>query len=245
VALVNESFARRFLAGQEPVGHRIRIGGATSKEPWRTVIGVVPDLHVSGPDNDNRDGIYVPMAQSPQRFASIVLRTRGEPLAITERVREVVTAMDPDLPIYHVNSLAGAIRDETWFYRVFGVVFTVLGGVALFLASIGLYGVMAFSVKRRTREVGIRIALGAQLRDVLQLILAQGFRQVAIGLVIGLSLAAIASQAVRMALFRVEPHDPIVFGAVVVTLVLSGLAACLVPALRATRVDPLTAIRAE
>lgn len=245
VALVNESFARRFFAGRSPVGERIRLGGARSTEPWRTIVGVVPDMYVSGAGNKNPDGIYVPMAQSPQRFLNVVLRTGGDPLALTPTVREVVSSMDADLPIYHVYSVAGGIHQETWFYRLFGAVFMVFGFVALFLASVGLYGVMAFSVKRRTREVGIRIALGAQIRDVLRLVLGQGVRQIALGLGLGLSLAALVSQFLVLALFQVSPRDPIVFGGVILTLFLSGIAACLVPALRAARVDAMVAIRSE
>jgi ABC-type antimicrobial peptide transport system permease subunit len=144
-----------------------------------------------------------------------------------------------------VKSLASAIAGQTWFYNVFGIVFMVFGFVALFLASVGLYGVMAFSVGRRTREVGIRIALGAQRRSVLGLILRQGFVQIVLGLVLGLSLAAGLSQLLALLLFEVEPRDPAVFAGVIVTLCLTGVLACLVPARRATRVDPMVAFRSE
>jgi ABC-type antimicrobial peptide transport system permease subunit len=186
------------------------------------------------------------MAQSPQRFMSVTLLSRSsDPIALTATVRNTVAAIDQDLPIYHVNSLAGAIHTETWFYRLFGGVFIVFGFVALFLASVGLYGVMSFSVKQRTREVGIRMALGAQVRDVLKLIMRQGFTQIAIGLAFGLSLAVGVSQGVQLVLFQVNPRDPGVFAGVVVTLLITGLVACFIPALRAARVDPLVALRSE
>jgi putative ABC transport system permease protein len=247
VAIVNESFARRFFAHADPVGKRIRVGGATTKQPWRTIVGVAPDLYVGGTKEDkDPDAIYVPMAQSPQRFMSVTLLTRGsDPLALTETVRKTVVEIDSDLPIYHVNSLAGTIHGETWFYRLFGGVFIVLGLVALFLASVGLYGVMAFSVKQRTREVGIRMALGAQVRDVLQLIMRQGLTQIAIGLVFGLGLAVGMLQGVRIVLFQVNPRDPGVFAGVILTLLITGLAACFIPALRAARVDPMVALRSD
>jgi predicted permease len=245
VAIINQSFARRHFSGTDPIGRRIRIGNATSTEPWRTIVGVVPDLYLTGPDNDDPDGIYVPLAQSPQRFATIIMRTSVDPLELTAPVRNVVASMDPDLPIYHVSTLASAIVDETWFYRLFGAIFTIFGAVALALASIGLYGVMAFSVKRRTRELGIRIAVGANVRHVLQLIIGQGLRQIGIGLVLGLALAATVSNLLAGALYEVDPRDPLVFTGVVVTLLMSGLVACLVPALRAARVDPMVAIRTE
>jgi putative ABC transport system permease protein len=245
VAIVNESFARRFFPGRDPIGRRIRVGGPATKEPWRTIVGVAPDLYASGPNNREPDGIYVPVGQSPQRFLSVALRTRGDPLALTPAVREAVTGIDADLPIYNVKSLPEAIHDQTWFYDVFGVVFMTFGVVALFLASVGLYAVIAFSVSRRTREVGIRMALGAQGRDVLGLVLRQGAAQIAVGLVLGLSLAAVVAQFMTRLLFQVEPRDPGVFAAVVVTLSLTGAAACLIPARRATRVDPLVALRSE
>jgi putative ABC transport system permease protein len=200
---------------------------------------------VSGPNNKEPDGIYVPMAQAPQRLLNLALRTRGDPMALTATVRQLVTAMDADLPIYRVNSLDGAIEDQTWFYDVFGAVFMIFGFVALFLASVGLYGVMAFSVSRRTREMGIRTALGAQGRDVLALILRQGFAQIGVGLLLGLSLAAGVSQFLAILLFQVEPRDPAVFAAVILTLFLTGVAACIIPARRATRVDPMVALRSE
>ena len=245
VVVVNESFVRRFFAGKDPIGQRLRVGGPESKEPWRTIVGVVPDLYASGPDNNEPDGLYVPMAQSPQRIMSIALRTRGDPMALTASVRDAVTGVDGDLPIYWVEPLTEAIHDETWFYDVFGVVFMVFGFVALFLAAVGLYAVMAFAVGRRTREVGIRMALGARGRDVIGLVLRQGLVQIAIGLVLGLSFAAMLSNSVSILLFQVDPRDPLVFAVVVVTLLGTGAAACLVPARRAARVDPLVAIRTE
>ena len=245
VAIVNESFARRFLPDRDPIGQRIRMGGPDTKEPWRTIVGIAPDLYVSGPNNKEPDGLYVPMAQSPQRLLSMALRTRGDPLALTASVRQIVTAMDADLPIYYVQSLTVAISGETWFYNLFGAVFMIFGFVALFLACVGLYGVMAFSVSRRTREMGIRMALGAQARHVVRLIMRQGLVQIVIGLVLGLSFAALVSKSVSILLFQVNPRDPMVFVTVIVTLLLTGIVACFIPARRATRVDPLVALRSE
>ena len=246
VAIVNESFARRFLADRDPVGEQIRVaGGAGAPESWRTIVGIAPDLYVSGPGNREPDAVYIPMAQAPQRLMSVVVRTRGDPLALTAAVRQAVTTLDADLPIYNVSSLAVAIEDQTWFYNLFGGVFMIFGFVGLFLACVGLYGVMAFAVGRRTREMGIRMALGAQARHVLLLIMRQGFAQIAIGLALGLALAAGVSQFMGMLLFQVNPRDPVVFGGVVLTLFLTGAAACFIPAHRATRVDPLIALRSE
>ena len=245
VAIVNESFVRRFFPAGDAIGQRIRFGGPQTKEPLRTIVGVAPDLYVSGPNNRDPDAVYLPMAQSAPRLFSIVLRTRGDPLALTPAVRQVVTSMDEDLPIYSVSTLTKAIEGQTWFYNLFGAVFMIFGFVALFLASVGLYAVMAFSVSRRTREVGVRIALGAQSSNVLRLILRQGMVQIGAGLVLGVGLAAGLSHLVDILLFQVNPRDPAVFGGVIVALLLTGMAACLVPARRATRVDPMVALRSE
>jgi hypothetical protein len=147
--------------------------------------------------------------------------------------------------VYFVDTLAGRIAQNTWFYRVFGTIFMVMGFVALFLAAIGLYGVMAFSVSRRTREMGVRMALGAQARDVVGLVLRQGAFQLVVGLALGLVLAAGAAQLLAIILFQVQPRDPGVFASIVGVLTLTGVLASWIPARRATRVDPMVALRTD
>ncbi len=247
VAIVNESFARRHFEGGSPLGRRFRPGASASTEPWRTVVGVVPDLWMQGVGNpeEEPDGFYVPVAQSDARFMSILARGPADPMSLTRAVRDAVGAVHSDTPIYFVDTLAGRIAENTWVYNVFGALFMVFGGVALFLASIGLYGVMAFSVSRRTPEVGIRMALGAESGQVLSLILRQGLVQVGVGVVLGLGLAFVVSRALALVLFQVAPGDPGVFAMVAGVLLLTGLAASTVPAMRATRVDPLVALRSE
>jgi putative ABC transport system permease protein len=160
-------------------------------------------------------------------------------------VREVVSAIDADIPTYYVRTLRQSIDEETWFYRVFGVLFMIFGFAALLLAAIGLYAVMAFSVSQRTREVGIRMAVGAQTRDVMAMIMRQGFVQVLVGMVIGLVFALAVSQLLSIILFNVQPRDPAIFAAIVFVLSATALLACFVPARRATAVDPLDALRTE
>ncbi|MGD8320276.1 MAG: ABC transporter permease, partial [Gemmatimonadota bacterium] len=247
VIIVNASFARRYLPGGSPLGRRIRVGGPDSSEPWRTVVGVVPDLWMQGLGNAEGDpeGFYIPIQQGDARFMSILARGPGSPLALTGAVRDAVASVHADTPIYWPVTLADRIAEGTWVYNVFGGLFMVFGFVALFLASVGLYGVMAFSVSRRTPEVGIRMALGAEGGQVLRLILRQGMIQIAVGAALGLALAVLVSRALRLVLFQVSASDPSVFGLVAAVLVLTGFLASLVPARRATRVDPLVALRSE
>jgi predicted permease len=245
VAVVNRAFADKFFAGKNPVGRRIRQGGITSTLPWMTIVGVVPTTFSGNPEEPLVPAFFTPLDQHSTNFASIAIQTAGPPLALTAEVRQAVTSLNADIPLYWVYSMEEAIARPTWYIRVFGTMFMIFGLIALFLAAIGLYAVMSFSVSRRTREVGIRMALGAQARDMVSMILRQGVWQLGTGMVLGLGLAAAVAQLTRVILFEVQPRDPWIFGGVVGVLALTGLFACLVPARRATRVDPLVALRSE
>jgi putative ABC transport system permease protein len=176
---------------------------------------------------------------------SMAVRTAGAPMSLTPQVRDAVSSLNRDIPIYFVYSMQEAMARPLWFIRVFGTMFMIFGGIALFLAAVGLYAVMAFSVSRRTREVGIRMALGAKPRDVIAMVVRQGVWQLGIGMVAGLTLALGVAQLMKIVLFDVQPRDPMIFGGVVTVLTVSGLLASLIPARRATRVDPLLALRSE
>ncbi|MGH7679907.1 MAG: ABC transporter permease, partial [Gemmatimonadaceae bacterium] len=243
VAIINEKFAATHFPGVDPLGRRFRIQDSRDSLTWRTIVGVVANVYVGDNENPWAPAFFTPFAQEPSNFASMSVLNSGPPMAITQQVRDAVASLDPDLPLYWVYSMPEAIARPTWFVRVFGTMFMIFGGIALFLAGIGLYAVMAFSVSRRTREVGIRMALGAKAADVVRMIFGQGMWQLGIGLVLGLGLAAGVSQLLSLILFDVQPRDPMIFGGVVAVLAAAGLLACLIPAARATRVDPMVALR--
>ncbi|HWH51964.1 MAG TPA: ABC transporter permease [Gemmatimonadaceae bacterium] len=245
VAIVNRAFVDKFYKGQNPLGRRIRLGASKSTQPWLTVVGVVNNMFTGDQDNPMSPIMFQPFAQARTSFVYIAARTAGPPLAVTQGVRDAVAALNSDIPLYWVLSLDGAIAQSLWFVRVFGFMFMIFGLVALFLASVGLYAVMAFSVSRRTREVGIRMALGAQARDVVRLILGQGALQLGVGMTIGMVFAFGISQLLKIILFQVQPRDPAIFGGVAGVLIVVGIVACLVPAKRATLVDPLVALRSD
>ncbi|MEM6794277.1 MAG: ABC transporter permease [Acidobacteriota bacterium] len=250
VAIVNQGFADKEWPGENPIGQRIDLWEgeeAEAADPQAgvvEVVGVVPNLRFAEFDNaDDQHGIYVPLAQNPVRFAWIVVKTRGAPLAFAETLRGVVLEADPNLPIYFVISMDQVLVRTMFFPNLLGFLFSLFGGAAIFLACVGLYGLMAFAVTRRTQEMGVRMALGAESEDVLRLVLGQGLRQTALGLVIGLVLGAGLSVILAGFLFQVQAQDPVTFGAVSVMLLAIATLACMVPALRASRVDPLVALR--
>jgi putative ABC transport system permease protein len=248
VAIVNASFARTHYPGLDAMDRqfkRIRPGG---KEPWLTIVGVVPDLLMEGIGNNNASpvGYYIPIAQSDvANGVRIAVRTTGDPAAATASVRAAVASLDPDLAIYDVSTMRVVIDRQTWFYTVFGTFFMAFGCCALFLASAGLYGVMSFAVTQRTREMGVRSALGASGRVLIMLIMRKSVMQLAIGLALGLGLALLASGALAPILYHVDPRDGVVFAAVAATLAGVSLAASLLPARRVTSIDPAQALSSE
>ena len=217
--------------------------------PALTVIGVVADLHMQGnlpPGFPGFEpaGYYVPLLQNDVSFMSIAAMPRsGEAMAMAADVRSAVRSLDADLPIYNVMTEAEVIDRGIWFFSVFGTVFIVFGLAALFMASVGLYGVLSFAVTRRTQEMGIRMALGAGSGDVVRLVARQGAAQLALGLAIGLALAFGVTRLITILMFNVDPQDPMVFGVVFGAIIIVGMAAAVFPARRATSVDPVEALR--
>ncbi len=253
VAIVNQRFADQYYPGESALGRRLRLrrvsqAGAEIRERmgWYTIVGVAPDFYLEGdvfvlaPE-----AIYVPLAQRSASVVNLMIHTRGDPLQITARTREIVADLDQDLPISQVNTLAETIRAGMIFFNIFGAMFTVFGAAALFLASIGLYGVLSFSVNQRRHELGLRVALGASPVSVVRLVLGQTGLQLAIGMVIGLGLSILLGRGLSFVLFGVAATDLSVLGGVAALLSITSVVACVIPARRATRVDPIVAMRAD
>lgn len=240
--VVNRSFAAKYYP-QGAVGQRVAMTEGRSQE-WRTIVGVVPDLGVGTSPGDNiSEGAYFPFDQVPPASFSLLVHTSGPPLNVTGPLRDAVRSIDANLPLSGPTTVAAALQAQTWPFRVFGTLFMSFGFAALFLATVGLYGVMAFSVSRRTQEIGVRVAMGASRTDVLRMVLRQGLIQVGIGVAIGVALGAALASVMTVLLFQVNPYDPVMFTVIGAVLGLTGLAACLMPAIRAASVDPMVALR--
>jgi predicted permease len=248
VTIVNQRFADKFWPGEDPLGKRVRLFEKNVAEPWLTVIGVVPNI-VQNLDNSNmRDHdplIYVPFRQKPIRDMSIMARTLVPPNSLATAFRKEVAALDQDMPLYNLRSLEERLDINNWAQKIFGSLFGIFALVALVLASVGLYAVIAHSVSQRTQEIGLRIALGASAPTILQLIVSQGMIQVLIGLAIGLAGAIGLTRALQSLLIQVSPGDPVTLIFVTLVLTVAAVLGCLIPALRATRVDPVVALRHE
>ena len=249
VAIVSQSFENRFFPGGEALGRRVRLGTSESERPWRTVVGVVPDMYVGGGtggignDRVTPERLFVPRGAFGAAFMSFAVRTQGPPEAMAPGVRTLVAELDPNLPVYQLSALDRAISDATWAFDLFGGLFAIFGAAALLLAAVGLYGVMAFSVAQRRQEMGIRMALGADRGTIMKLVLGKGGKQLALGIIVGLLLGAGLARPLQFILYGVEVGDPMVYGSIVATLAFAGLMACLVPARAATRTDPMVAMR--
>jgi predicted permease len=242
VAIVNESFARKHFPGGA-LGRQFALARGDHQQ-WRAIVGVVPDLGMNIIDQGrNPEAFYLAFDQVPPSGFAILLDTAGPPLALTSAVRDTIREVDSNLPVFNVNTVEQAMYQSGWPFRVFGTLFMTFGFAALFLAVVGLYGVTAFSVRRRTQEIGVRMAMGAERTDVLRMVLRQGLMPVAIGMLLGVGLAALLGRAMEVMFFNVSPYDPLTFAAIGLVLAATGIAACLVPARRAAGVDPMVALR--
>ena len=249
VVVVNERFVTRFFPNEDVLGRRIRLvaGSAQKPEPgpWLTVVGVSPTIRQGSPQTEPDAVVYQPFRLQSPGIMNIIARSQVAPTSLTPLIREAVQAVDSDLPVFNVQTMDELLAQNRWPYRVFGTMFALFAFIALVLSAVGIYAVTSYSVTQRTQEIGVRMALGARPSEVSWLILRRGLVQLGIGLAIGLSLAVFAGTPLRAVLVQVPPRDPVTFATIISVLVLVTLAACLIPARRATRLDPLTALRIE
>jgi putative ABC transport system permease protein len=245
VVIVNEAMARRFWPNEDPIGKRFTFGDTGPQANWLTVVGVVRDSRRQGLDAPIRIESFLPHAQRPLRAMEVVLRTTDNPLVMARTARSSVWSLDRDLPVSEIQTVEQMLGERVAPRRFNLLLLGLFALVAVVLAAVGIYGVMSYSVTQRTHEIGIRVALGAQTRAVLKLIIGQGMRLALLGVGIGLAAAVGLTRLMVGLLFGVSATDPLTFGAIAVLLAGITLLACYLPARRATRVDPLVALRYE
>jgi predicted permease len=265
VAVVNEAFARRHFGRDNPIGRRFRSVGEDERPgPWRTVVGVARTVRMLGVYNDplaDDSGFYIPFhgtlggpvppVPAPSEFATVVVRPAANVTAdsLVSALRRAVEKVDPDLPLYYIGTPAQHYDNALAQTRVIAAMFSVCGLVAVLMAAVGLYGVISFSVNQRRQEFGVRMALGADRRAIVSMVLRRGAVQAALGLALGFGLAVLLATVGRSVLagmlFNVSPHDPFAYGVVFAVVAVVSLVATLVPALRGAKVQPVSALRAE
>jgi putative ABC transport system permease protein len=239
VAVINDALARQFFANEDPIGHRIKTND------WSTIVGVVGSVKHAVVSARPEPQVYFPETQSPDRAMAVTLRAAGDPLRLAAAVRDTVRALDPGLPVLKLRTMQQVVLDSLSDERLMTSFVAGLGAFALLLAAIGIYGVIAYSVTQRTKEMGVRMALGATPGNVLRLVVRKGALLAVVGVALGVPAALAAARVMRSLLYGVSPHDLTVFAGVPLLLLLVALAASYIPARRAARVDPLVALREE
>jgi putative ABC transport system permease protein len=250
VVIINQLAAERYWPNQDPVGRRILSG--VDETQWSTVVGVVGNVKHAGLDTETTPETYYHYLQLPpavmnyaEATMALAIRTTADPALMTSAVRNQVQQLDPDLPVFNVKTMQAVLQGSVAQPRFRTLLLTVFAGLALWLAALGLYGVMAYAVTQRTNELGVRTALGAQTGHILKLIVGRGMQLAATGMVIGLALALIGARLIAGLLFGVSAMDPLTFAATCLVVLAVALVASLLPALRAIKVDPVTALRAD
>ncbi|MGH9614636.1 MAG: FtsX-like permease family protein, partial [Bryobacteraceae bacterium] len=244
--VVNQTFVRHFYRNQDPIGKRVRAGS----DAWRTIVGVVEDVKNAGLDQPVGTELYFPFRQIGKmgfglRGLNVILRTKGDPAALVGAARRVVSEIDPSLPVAHVRTMDDVMLSAQARPRFLASLLTIFSVVALVLAAVGIYGVISYSVARRTAEFGIRMALGARPGDVLLAVLRQGLEMGVTGIVAGFFAALVLTRLIRGLLFGISSFDPMTVALMVLLLLFVTLLACYVPARRATKIDPMLALREE
>jgi putative ABC transport system permease protein len=245
VAIVTESLAHDRWANRSAVGRRFKLGQADSKGEWITVVGVARDIKQFGVREGTAEGIYLPFSQSAPRTSTITLRVAGEPTALAASARRVIQVLDPELAVFGVESMPQILARSIWQPRLQALLVGTFAIIALVLAAVGVYGVVSYAVAQRTREIGVRMALGAQRSRVLRLVLAQGVRLTLAGVAVGLVGSLAGARLLEGLLFGVSTRDPVTFAGVPILLFLVAVIACYLPARRAASVDPAVALRSD
>jgi predicted permease len=245
VILVNEALAKSYFQGVDPVGKRMKFGHPTDSDPLKTIVGVVADAKQDGMDRPVNPEVYVLMNQSPQNPLTFVVRSKLDAQTVLRAARTQVQSVDKDIVPTDVATLADVVQDSIGSERFRTTLLGSFAAVALFLAALGVYGMLAYFVSQRSRELGIRLALGAKPGTLFRMVVAQAMRPMIIGMTTGLLVAVAVTGALRSLLFGVTPLDPVTYGAAAAVLAVTAFVACALPAARATQVDPLVALREE
>jgi len=246
VVVLSREAARRHFSGEDPIGQRIRLGwGPSTDAVGGTVVGVVGDVKEGGLDDEPLAEIYLPYAQKPVEGLDVVLRTSVPPLSLAAAVRGAVRHLDPDLPVARLETLSQIVAASIAEPRFYTTLLTAFAGTALFLAALGLFGVISVGVSQRTREIGVRMALGARAGDVLRLVLREAATLAMVGIAVGLGAALVLSRTLGTLLFNLSPTDPVAFAAAPLVLLLTAVVAAMLPARRAAHIDPIEALRSE
>jgi putative ABC transport system permease protein len=244
VVVINEAFARKHFPGEDPLGKRLTIYMKNENVPTE-IIGVVGDSRHMGLDSEIEPMSYWPHPEQAFSFMTFVIRAQGAAAGIAPAARNVIQTLDSEQPVADVRTMESLLAKSVARARFSTLLLTVFASVALLLAAVGIYGVMAYTVSQRTHEIGVRMALGAQTRDVLRLVVRQGMALALAGVAIGLIASFMLTRLMKSLLFEVSATDPLTYGLIAVILSFVALLACFIPARRATKVDPMTALRYE
>ncbi len=245
VTIIDERLAREYWPNGGALGKRVRFGPPEDNEPWHTVVGVAGAVRHERLEAETRKSVYLPHLQVPVGGLSLAVRASANPESLVGAVRGQVRELDPDLPVTGVMTMQQVVARSVWQPRLYTILFGVFAAVALLLAGVGIYGVMAYTVTQRTHEIGVRVALGARASDVLRMIIGQGMKLAFIGVALGLLAAVAMTRLMKTLLFGVSATDPLTFVVIPLLLATVALLACWIPARQATKVDPMIALRCE